>query len=53
MVPKTQTLNEIQAIFALKIVIGYLSKFPVLRMYWNATLEMGVFLEGMSRDRFV
>lgn len=43
---------EIETLFGLHIIIGCLNKFPRLRMYWNATLSMNVFLENMSRNRF-
>lgn len=44
--------NEIKTFLGLHIIAGTL-KFPRLEMYWEKALRMNVFLENMSRDRFL
>lgn len=48
---KQTTRDEIEVLFGLHVLAGTL-KFPRIRMYWNATLKVNVFLENMARDRF-
>nr|CAD7424363.1 unnamed protein product [Timema monikensis] len=48
---KPTTTAELETLFGLHLVMGTL-KFPRVRMYWDTTLKMDLFLNSMSRDRF-
>lgn len=49
---KPTTKSEIQTLFALHILIGTFNKFPRIRMFWEHSLGLRIFLDNMSRDRF-
>ena len=48
---KQTTPAELKTLFGLHIIMGTL-KFPRVRMFWDTTLKMQLFLDSMSRDRF-
>lgn len=48
---KQTTPTELKTLFGLHIIMGTL-KFPRVRMYWDTTLIMQLFLDSMSSDRF-
>lgn len=48
---KPCTSTEIKIFLGLHIIMGNL-KFPRIRLYWDSSLDMKIFLENMTRDRF-
>nr|CAD7446340.1 unnamed protein product [Timema bartmani] len=48
---KPTTTTELETLIGLHIVMGTL-KFPRVRMYWDTTLKMELFMNSRSRDRF-
>ncbi|KAJ8362507.1 hypothetical protein AAFF_G00369980 [Aldrovandia affinis] len=43
--------EEIKALVGLHLAVGVM-KLPRVRMYWDSTMDIGLFRDALSRDRF-